>query len=220
MTIYEQILAEMQTKFQGADSATLTRIATAKSTGITDVSQVKTIVDGVSWTDVMTSYADSRASEATKTAVTNYEKKYGIKDGKANEDPKPETKPDTTPTPKDDKPDIAALISDAVAKAVTPLTEKLTTLENEKSEADFSTRVSEAAAKYGIKESLVGMLNVPKDADLDKFMQETKQTFANAGFQEVVPPASSEADFKKESETLAEQINKGTDEIVSNESKS
>ena len=215
MTIYEQILAAMQTKFQGADAATLTRIATAKATGITDENQVKTIVDGVSWSDVMTSYADFRATEATKTAVTNYEKKYGIKEGKAIEDPKP------TPTPttdhKDDKPDIAALISDAVAKAVTPLTEKLSILENEKAESDFNTRVSEAAAKYGIKPELVGMLNVPKDADLDKFMQETKQTFANAGFQEVEPPASSEKDFKKESETLAEQINKGTEEIVSSE---
>ena len=215
MTIYEQILAAMQTKFQGADAATLTRIATAKSTGITDENQVKTIVDGVSWSDVMTSYADFRATEATKTAVTNYEKKYGIKEGKAIEEPKP------TPTPapdhKDDKPDIAALISDAVAKAVTPLTEKLSILENEKAESDFNTRVSGAAAKYGIKPELVGMLNVPKDADLDKFMQETKQTFANAGFQEVEPPSSSEKDFKKESETLAEQINKGTEEIVSSE---
>ena len=215
MTIYEQILAAMQTKFQGADAATLTRIATAKATGITDENQVKTIVDGVSWSDVMTSYADFRATEATKTAVTNYEKKYGIKEGKAIEEPKPTPTP--TPNHKDDKPDIAALISDAVAKAVTPLTEKLTTLENEKAESDFNTRVSEAAAKYGIKPELVGMLNVPKDADLDKFMQETKQTFANAGFQEVEPPASSEKDFKKESETLAEQINKGTEEIVSSE---
>lgn len=216
MTIYEQILAAMQTKFQGADSATLARIATAKATGITDEAQVKTIVDGVSWSDVMTSYADSRANDATKKAVENYEKKYGIKDGKAIEEPK------QTPTPdhKDDKPDIAALISEAVSQAVKPLTEKLTTLENEKTESDFNTRVSEAAAKYGIKPELVGMLNVPKDADLDKFMQETKQTFANAGFQEVVPPASSEKDFKKESETLAEQINKGTEEIVSSEKES
>lgn len=216
MTIFEQILAGLQTKFQGADPATLTRIATAKATGITDENQVKTIIDGVAFTDVMTSYADFRANEAAKTSIQNYEKKYGLKDGKTTTqvDPKPDPKPDPAKTKEDEKPDISALISNAVSAALKPVTDELATLKNEKTELDFSTRVSEAAKKYGINDGLVKMLNVPKDADLDQFMQDAKQKFTDAGFQEVKAPESADAGMKKESEAIAEQINNGTKEIV------
>lgn len=216
MTIFEQILAGLQTKFQGADSATLNRIATAKATGITDETQVKTLVEGVNWTDVMASYADFRANEASKTSIAKYEKKYGIKEGKAIEDQKPTPTP--TPTPDDTKPDIAKLIAEEVAKGVAaamkPVTEKLTGLENEKQESDFNTRVLEVAKKYGVSENLAKMLNVPKDADLDKFMSDAKQSFAEAGFKEVIPPASSEQQVKTESEAFAKAITDGTQTIV------
>lgn len=213
MTIYEQILAGLQTKFQGADPATLTRIATAKEKGVTDASQVETIVNGVGFTDVMTSYADFRANEATKSAIKNYESKHGLKDGKLAEQ---EKKDDPEPTPKggEEKQDISALISNAVSIAMKPLTDELSTLKNEKTELDFNSRVSEAAKKYGINENLAGMLNVPKDADLDKFMQTAKQNFADAGFKEVVPPASAEQQVKTESEAFAKAITDGTQTIV------
>lgn len=40
MTILEQILAGLQTKFTGVDTAILTRIATKKAEGITDETKV------------------------------------------------------------------------------------------------------------------------------------------------------------------------------------
>ena len=220
MTIYEQILAGLQTKFQGADAATLNRIATKKAEGITDESQVKTIIDGVSFSDVLQSYGDARVNDANKTFKENYEKKYGIKDdkpveGKKNEDP---------PTPAPDKPaDIAKLISEEVAKGISsalkPVTDELSTLKNEKSASEFSDRVSEAAKKYGINDNLVKMLNVPKDADLDKFMQETKQTFVDAGLKEVVPPQSAEQLEKTETESFAKAINDDTQKKVEQQKK-
>lgn len=51
MTIFEMILAGLQQKFPGADTATLTRIATKKAEGVTDETKVTSIVEGISGCD-------------------------------------------------------------------------------------------------------------------------------------------------------------------------
>ena len=70
MTILEQILAGLQQKFAGVDTAILTRIATKKAEGVTDETKVNSIVEGISFSDVLNSYGDFRAGDASKTAVT------------------------------------------------------------------------------------------------------------------------------------------------------
>lgn len=87
MTIFEQILAGLQQKFAGVDTATLTRIATKKAEGVTDETKVTSIVEGISFQDVMQNYGDFRAGQAQTSAVSNYEKKHRLKDGKPIEDP-------------------------------------------------------------------------------------------------------------------------------------
>ena len=82
MTILEQILAGLQTKFSGVDAAILARIATKKAEGVTDAGQVPTIVEGISFSDVLTNYGDFRAGDASFKSVQNYEKKHNLKDGK------------------------------------------------------------------------------------------------------------------------------------------
>ena len=47
MTILEQILAGLQQKFAGVDTAILTRIATKKAEGVTDETKVNSIVEGI-----------------------------------------------------------------------------------------------------------------------------------------------------------------------------
>ena len=79
MTILEQILAGLQQKFAGVDTAILTRIATKKAEGVTDETKVNSIVEGISFSDVLNSYGDFRAGDASKTAVSNYEKKHNLK---------------------------------------------------------------------------------------------------------------------------------------------
>ena len=69
MTILEQILAGLQQKFAGVDTAILTRIATKKAEGVTDETKVNSIVEGISFSDVLNSYGDFRAGDASKTAV-------------------------------------------------------------------------------------------------------------------------------------------------------
>ena len=82
MTIFEQILAGLQQKFSGVDTATLTRIATKKAEGVTDETKVNSIVEGISFQDVMQNYGDFRAGQAQTSSIANYEKKHGLKDGK------------------------------------------------------------------------------------------------------------------------------------------
>ncbi len=54
---------------------TLTRIAIKKTESVTDVTKVNSIVEGVSFSDVLNSYGDFRAGDTSKTAVTNYERR-------------------------------------------------------------------------------------------------------------------------------------------------
>ncbi|MDB1037869.1 hypothetical protein PL684_19050, partial [Phocaeicola vulgatus] len=63
MTILEQILAGLQQKFAGVDTAILTRIATKKAEGVTDETKVNSIIEGISFSDVLNSYGDFRAGD-------------------------------------------------------------------------------------------------------------------------------------------------------------
>lgn len=76
------ILDALKTKFTGVSEKILGRIADKLAKTVTTQEQVQTAVDGVQFQQVLESYGDSRATEATQTAVANYEAKHGLKDGK------------------------------------------------------------------------------------------------------------------------------------------
>lgn len=80
----EKILAALKVKFQGGNANVLNRIAEKLAKTVTTDEQVTTAVAGVTQEliEVVESYGDSRATEATQTATQNYEAKYGLKDGK------------------------------------------------------------------------------------------------------------------------------------------
>lgn len=79
--MYQIILNALKAKFQGVSDNILSRIATKLAKTATTQEQVITAVEGVTLQQVIDSYADHRATEATQTAVQNYESKYGLKDG-------------------------------------------------------------------------------------------------------------------------------------------
>ena len=199
MNIQELILAGLQQKFTGVDTAILTRIAIKKAEGITDETKVNSIVEGISFSDVLNSYGDFRAGDASKTAVTNYEKKHNLKDGKPveNPNPKPEEK-------KDDVPAWAQALIDSNKS----LSDKLTQFETEKAQATRSQQILAKAKEYGIPE------NYKDDEDLDVYFKDLKQEFANDGFKGVTPPESAEEKIEKESESIAKMIDEGTKTIV------
>jgi len=93
------ILLALKTKFIGVADATLIRICEKIAKAITAEDQIQTAVDAVTIPELLQIEGDIRVSNATKTAIENYEKKHGIKDGvKVEGAPqKQELNPETTP---------------------------------------------------------------------------------------------------------------------------
>lgn len=81
----KEISEALTTKFPGVSVSILDRIATKLAETVTSAEQVKTAVEGVTIQQVIESYGDSRATEASNTArknaVKDYESRYGLKDG-------------------------------------------------------------------------------------------------------------------------------------------
>lgn len=216
MNIYEQILAGLRTKFSGVDDATLQRIASKKAEGVTDESKVNSIVEGISFQHVVTNYGDFRADGAQKTAVSNYEKKHNIKDGKPIERNEPKEPPaDPKPNPKEEVPAWAQnLISSNNA-----LSEKLAAMDA-KEKADVRARqVDEVAKSFGIPEFAYKGKQIADDADLNQYFTDLKQEMQNSGFQFAKTPEEGDGGQKNEFSSIAEQINKGTKEIVEQQNK-
>lgn len=96
----KKIVEALKTKdvYKGLSDALLNRIAENLIAGgkVTDESEIEDAIGGLDLAKEIEAYADSRANDASKTAVRNYEKKHKLKDGKpesAKEDPKPEGAP-------------------------------------------------------------------------------------------------------------------------------
>ena len=217
MTIFEQILAGLQQKFSGADTATLTRIATKKAEGVTDGTKVDSIVEGISFSDVLNNYGDFHAGQAQVSAVSNYEKKHGLKDGKPIENPKPEP---PNPDPKlDEKPDIAKMIADGIAAGIKPFSDKLAAYEQREAQAQRSAQIASVARKYGIPDFMLKDRAIPDGTNLDEYFKDVKQDLANAGFQENKVPETAEQQREKEMNAFAKMINDDTKAIVEQQNK-
>lgn len=213
MTIIEQIQAGLQRKFPGADTATLTRIATKKAEGVTDEAQVDSIVEGISLTDVMNNYGDFRAGQAQASAVTNYEKKHGLKDGK------PAGKPGTDDRKDGGKDDDVPSWARTLIDANKTLSDKLVAYEAREAQAQRNAQITAAAKKYGIPEYILRDRAIPEDTDLDTYMKDVKQEMVNDGYQEHKAPEPAEARLQKENETIAGMIAEGTKTIVEQQNK-
>lgn len=82
----KKILDALAAKFEGVDAKILGRIADKLAKTTTDEEDIATVVEGVTFAEVLTMYGDSRATEAASTAISNYEKKHNIKNGKKVEE--------------------------------------------------------------------------------------------------------------------------------------
>lgn len=126
----DKILSALKAKFQGVSADILDRVAAMLAKTVTTDEQVTTAVEGVTeeLINMIEGYGDSRATGAQKTAVLNYERKYGIKDGVKVA--KAETKPveTTPPTGGEQTPAWAQALIDSNKQ----LTERLNKMEGER----------------------------------------------------------------------------------------
>ena len=139
----QKIVEALVTKF-GIDAKMVEGIAEKLSKTVSAEEEVATAVEGVTFQQVMESYADKRANEASdtarKNAIKKYESQYGLKDGKPIEaDPKPEPKPEPpkpsepeppkpTNPPKSDLPEEVAQVLKELAAQNKQLSEQVNTL--------------------------------------------------------------------------------------------
>lgn len=215
MNIYELILAGLRTKFAGVDDATLQRIASKKAEGVTDESKVNSIVEGITFQDVVTNYGDFRANGASatakKNAIADYEKQYNIKDGKPIEKPKPQDPP-TDPKPNEPQ-DLAAQIAAALGTALKPLTDRMDAMDA-KTKADArNQQIAEVAKSFGIPEFAYKGKTIADDADLNQYFTDLKQEMQNSGFQFAKSPEEGNGGHKDEMDSVLEGINKRTEAI-------
>ncbi|WP_276879418.1 hypothetical protein [Bacteroides heparinolyticus] len=219
MNIYEQILAGLRTKFTGVDDATLQRIASKKSEGVTDESKVNSIVEGVTFQDVVTNYGDFRADGAQRTAVANYEKKHNIKDGKPIEEPKPQPTPTPTPTPQPKPAEEVPEWAKSLIDSNKALSEKLAAMDAKTKEDIRNQQIDAVAKSFGIPEFAYKGKQIAEDADLNKYFTDLKQEMQNSGFQFAKSPQEGNHEHQSEISSIAEQIEKGTKEIVEQNNK-
>lgn len=221
----EKLLALLKTKFQGVDDAILDRIATKRAENITDESQLPAIAEGINFQDVLQSYGDYRAGDASQTAVRNYEKRHNLKDGKPIEQPAPEPKPQ-------DKPEPAQKIDFDPEKFKSELLKEFGDIisgqkRKEALSATLRAKLDEAKIPASYYGGRIEGRDFKDEEEITAYVEKTvkdygdfKQELANAGFQQVQPPQPAEAQQKTEEENLIAEIEKGTKQIVEQKNQS
>ena len=232
MTIYEKILAGLKTKFNGVEDATLQRIASKKSEGVTDESKVDSILEGISFQNVLESYGDFRADGASKTAKKNaiaeYEQTYKLKDGKPIDPPTPPAPP-TPPTPPkgetekaltadDVKKMVAESVGDVLknglAEALKPINDRFSQMDEAQKKAQFDARVDEVAKSFDIPAFAYKGKTIDEKADLNVYFGNLKQEMVNAGFKFAsAPQVSTQQQQENDAKSIASMINQGTEEL-------
>ena len=110
-------LDALKTRFEGISESVLDRMAKKIAKTATTAEEVKSTVEEVTIQQIIDAEGDRRATDAQKTAVANYERKHGLKDGKTIE-PSDPNEPKDTPDAKDpdDMPQWAKALVETNAK--------------------------------------------------------------------------------------------------------
>ena len=189
----EEIIAALQAKFGGIPSDTISGIAEKLAkTADPSATDANTLIEGITFADIVKSYGDSRAQSAAQTAVRNYERKFQLKDGAPiTPNTPPQTPADTTPhnnpnpnfissqqpqqpaAQQQPQQDIAALIAQAVAQAVSPLQDQLNQYKGQQLQTARKSRY-EAAIKplpEGIRKQYLALFDRMSFADDKDFEQ-------------------------------------------------
>ena len=170
-----KILDALKPKFEGVSDAILERIATKLAKTVKTEDDVTTAVEGVTFQQVLESYGDSRATEAAKTAVKNYETQHKLKDGKKVDDVDHD---DDNKKRGDDDEDVPGWAKEFI-EANKRLTEELATLKGEKISVARKTALAEVikglpAELQSRYEKDFSRLNFKDDDDFNSWLEETK----------------------------------------------
>lgn len=158
--MYEKILQGLQTRFVGVPDKVLKKIATKLSKTTTEEGAIDDAVNGVTFGEVVAIAGDMRATEATATAVKNYETRHGLKDGQ------PVVTDDATPQGGGDKGgDNGGDLMAAILAKFEAMEQRLTALSNEKATAGYRAQLDDATK--GMPEKIAAF--VVKQFESQKF---------------------------------------------------
>ena len=182
----QKLIEALTTKF-GVDAKVVEGIAEKLSKTTTTEEEVTTAVEGVTFQQVLESYADKRANEASETARKNaikkYETQYGLKDGKPLEEPKKDPEPkEPKKDPADQKPKFE--LPEEVRQALKDLADRNKALEDKMAQYEVKnlitsrrdllnktiSKLTDAQKKPYSRIALDGM----SDDDFHTFLEEVK----------------------------------------------
>lgn len=137
--MHKVALDALKTRFEGISESVLDRMAKKIAKTATTAEEVKSAVEEVTIQQIIDAEGDRRATDAQKTAVANYERKHGLKDGKSIE-PSDPNEPTDTPDVKvpEDMPQWAKAIVETNAK----LQQQLSAMSSERITNDRKQQLS------------------------------------------------------------------------------
>ena len=231
--MFKQILEALQRKFPGVEASWLEPMARKLAKDTTKEEEVQAAVDAVTTSQVMETYSDFRVNQAVQTAsqkaVTDYETKHNLKDGKpvnaggtsgnqtqpANEQPKNEEEP-------------------AWAKKLAERLDIIEKRETEKSEAEkqqgFGSILVNLLKEKGVRESFYQPIisgRSFKDEDevkafaetVDKSFKDDEQAVANANHSGNRQPDKSGSGGSGDEDPLLKAAQEKTDQLAAEKNK-
>jgi len=214
----QKLIEALATKF-GVDAKVVEGIAERLSKTVTTEEEVTTAVEGVTFQQVLESYADKRANEASETARKNaikkYETQYGLKDGKPMEEPKKEPQPKepqapaepTKPTQPSQTPKIE--LPEEVTKALKDLAERNKALEDKMAQYEAKNLIS--SRRERLNKTISKLTEAQKKPYGRIALENMSEDDFNTFLEEVKADASAmEADNVKQAKALEAATNRPT----------
>lgn len=207
----EKITAALKTKFahMGFGDKAFDGVADYLSKTVTEESQIETAINGV---EGLLKAFQGDIDKVRGERSTLKKKLEGLKttqvDGNSTTPPT-----DGNSNPDDDSKQQVKMIAEAVALAMKPYVEKITSFEEATKAAERQATIKAKAIEYGIPDSFATRFSIPEDADLDAYMKDVKQEFTNIGFQGTPKPQTGDG-VTDESKALANMIEADTKQIV------
>jgi hypothetical protein len=216
----KKIFEVLKTKFEGINEQILNRIADKLVKTVKEEADIDAAVEDITFQQIVDSEADRRATEATQTAVSNYEKKHGLKDGQkiTGDESSNQTDPNKSQskTDTDDGDKITAeTIAAAVAAAIKPLSEEIAALKTGKVSGERKQKLNEIIKD--LPENLQRPYNrisltEMSDEDFGKFIDDTTGEVSEivseirAKGSVIMPPIGGSKVTKKPSDAEADAI--------------
>lgn len=176
----QKIFEGLKEKYPEIQDSVLNRIAEKQAKTVKTEDEVDAAVEGVTLQQIIDSYADSRVTEATATAVANYEKKHGLKEGKPAKQDEPEPDPkkgQKKPEGGDDEPAWAK----ALRESNEALQQKLAAIEGEKAITTRTKKLTAAFDEMGVPQALrstyekgLSKMAFETDEEYDTYISEIK----------------------------------------------